>query len=103
MWDLRCRKVVPPYDLVKGGDTTKALKSMNDTIDVLERMDVHDAFTEALINTYIEDVYYGLKFMDDTGMFFFRLDPDDCIIDGRYMTKDFSMAIDMSKWRNVQR
>lgn len=103
MWDLRCRKVTPTYDLVKGGDATKALKSMNDTIEVLERMGIHDAFTEALINTYVEDVYYGLKFMDDTGMFLFRLDPDDCIIDGRYMTKDFSMAIDMSKWRNAQR
>lgn len=103
MWDLRCRKITPPYDLVKGGDATKALKSMNDTINVLDIMGIHDAFTEALINVYVEDVYFGLKFMDETGMFLFRLDPDDCIIDGRYMTKDFSMAIDMSKWRSAQR
>ena len=103
MWDLRCRKVVPPYDLVKGGDQTKMLKSLNDTIEVLDRMDMHGALTEALLCVYLEDVYYGIRFMDDTGMFFYRIDPDECLIDGRYMTKDYSFSINMSAWRSANR
>ena len=103
MWDLRCRKVVPDYDLVKSNDSNKILKSLNDTLDVLERMDLHGALTEALICVYLEDVYYGIRFMDETGMFLYRLDPDECIIDGRYMTKDLSFAVDMSKWRSTNR
>lgn len=103
MWDLRCRKVTPNYSLIKDNDSTKMLKSLNDTIDVLERMDLHGSLTEALLCVYLEDVYYGIRFMDETGMFLFRLDPDECIIDGRYMTKDYSFAVDMSKWRSSTR
>lgn len=103
MWDLRCRKVTPDYDLIKDNDPNKMLKSLNETINILDIMDFHGSLTEALINVYIEDVYYGIRFMDETGMFLFRLDPDECIIDGRYMTKDFSFSVDMSKWRGAAR
>ena len=103
MWDLNCRKVVPPYDIVKGGDAKKMLKSYNDTLDVLERMNMQMNMTEVLINVYREDVCYALTFMDDTGMFFYILDPDECIISGRYSTGDFGFAIDMTRWRSTQR
>lgn len=103
MWDLNCRKVVPPYDIVKGGDKNKMLKSYGDTLDVLDRMNIQQNMTEIFINVYREDVCYALTFLDDTGMFFYILDPDDCVINGRYSTGDFGFAIDMSKWRSTQR
>lgn len=103
MWDLRCRKVVPYYDIVKGADEQKFLKSYNDTLEVLDRMNLQGNLTEAFVNIYLEDVFYGIRFMDDTGMFILKVDPDDAMIDGRYMTGDFSFAIDMSKYRNANR
>lgn len=103
MWDLRCRKVVPKYDLVKNGDNKKMLKSFNDTLDVLDRMNLQGNMTEVFLNVYVQDVYFGLKYLDDTGMFFFPLEPDECIIDSRYSTGDFGFSIDMSKFRNAQR
>ncbi len=103
MWDLRCRKVVPKYDIIKGVDDNKFLKSYIDTLQVLDRMNLHGNMTEVLINIYLEDVFYGLRFMDDTGMFIFRIDPDEAMIDGRYMTGDFSFAIDMSKYRGINK
>ena len=103
MWDLRCRKVVPQYDLKKSNNKSKLLKSYNDTLDVLEKMNLHGNMTEVLLNVYVQDVCYALVFYDETGMFFYLLDPDECIIDGRYYTGDFGFSIDMSKWKSSQR
>lgn len=103
MWDLRCRKVVPRYDLTKDNDPKKFLKSYNDTLDALDKLNLHDNMTEVLTSVYVDDVYYGIRFTDDTGTFFYRLDPDECIIDSRYSTGDFGFSVDMSKWKSAQR
>ena len=103
MWDLRCRKVVPQYDLKKSNNASKILKSYNETLDILERMNLQGNMTEVLLNVYVQDVCFCLVFYDDTGMFFYPIDPDECIIDGRYYTGDFGFSIDMSKWKSTQR
>lgn len=103
MFDLKCRQVIPKYDLTKAQNNDAMLKSYNKTLDVLEIMNLHDNMTEALINVFAQDVYFAIRYMDKTGMFFFPLDPDECIIDGRYSTGDFSFAVDMSKWNNKRR
>ena len=104
MWDLRCRHIEPNYSLIKDNDPNKMLKSINESLTVLDTLDLHGNMTEALITTYIEDVYYSIVFYEeDVGTFFFRLDPDECAIDGRYQTKDLSFSVDMSKWKSPQR
>lgn len=104
MWDLRCRKVVPPYDIAKkNGDKKKMLKSYNETLGALELMNLHGNMTEVLLNVYVQDVCYAFTYYDDTGMFFYILEPDECTIDSRYATGDFGFSVDMSKWRNARR
>lgn len=103
MWDLRCRKVTPKYTLIKNNDQKKFLKSLNDTLDVLELMNMQGNMTGVFQRVYVDDACYNIVFYDDTGMFFYNLEPEECRIDGRYMTGDFSFAIDMSKWRNNAR
>jgi hypothetical protein len=60
-------------------------------------------FYNVYLTCFIEDVYYGIKFMDDTGMMLYKLDPDYCRIAGRYMSGDFMYAVDMSYWRSRQK
>lgn len=104
MWDLRCRHIKPPFDLIKDNDETKILKSLNETLDVLDTLKLQDNMGEALVTSYVEDVYYSIVFYEEgVGTFFFRLDADECAIDGRYQTGDLSFSVDMSKWRNAQR
>ena len=104
MWDLRCRHLKPSFDLVKDNDPDKMLKSINETVNVLDTLNLQGNLTEGLITTYIEDVYYSICFYEEgVGTFFFRLDPDECAIDGRYQTSDLSFSVDMSKWKNAQR
>ena len=103
MWDLNCRKVIPPYSLTKTNNSNTMMKSFSETLDMLDLMNLQGNMTELLINTYREDVCYALTFLDETGMFFYVLEPDECIIDSRYSTSDFGFAINMSRWRNAQR
>lgn len=103
MWDLNCRKVVPPYDLLKKPDANKTLKSFNETLDILDRMNLQGNMNEILVNVYKLDVCYAFTYYDETGMFFYILDPSECVIDSRYSTSDFGFAVDMSKWRSAKR
>lgn len=100
MWDLRCRQVVPKYDLTTGGDSTKMLKSYNDTLDCLERYNIQGNWYDVAVKCYTEDVCYSLFFKDETGSFFYVLDPSYCIIVGKYFTGNFAFAIDMTKYRS---
>ena len=85
MFDLNARKVTPKFDIVKGEDPKKFLQSYSDTLDALDILNVQNNMLEVLINVFIEDVYYGLIIKDDTGSLFYRLNPDECIIDGKYI------------------
>lgn len=103
MWDLRCRKVIPEYDLTKDNDPTKMLKSYNDTLDALDRYKIHENIIEMLIHCYIEDVCYAIFFKGETSSFFYILEPSECKIVGRYDTGDLAYAIDASKWARGKR
>ena len=103
MWDLRCRKVIPSYDLTKDPDPKKMLKSYNETLDWLDRYRMHVNFFEVLIHCYVEDVCYAVSYRTEEGSFFYILDPEECTIVGRYMTGDLAYAMNMSKWNNKQR
>lgn len=103
MWDLHCRKVVPNYNLIKDNDPKRYMKSFEDTLNLLDKMNLQGNMVEILLNVYVQDVCYAITFLDDTGMFFYILDPDECMIDTRYSTGDFGFAINMSKWRTASK
>ena len=100
MFDLRCRKVIPSYDMTTAQDKTKFLENYQKTIDQLDKMNLQGAMKEVLDRCFVEDVCYALFFQDENGSFFYILDPDYCKIDSRYSTGDFGFAVDMSHWRS---
>lgn len=100
MFCLEGRSVIPNYDLTKDNDVKKTLKSYNDTLDVLDRMNLQYEFLKVYATTFREDIYYGCCYYDETGMFFYPLDPDYCKISGMYQTGDFAFSMDMSYFRS---
>lgn len=100
MWDLRCRQVVPKNDLTANNDSSKVLKSYNDTLDCLERYNIQGNWYDVAVKCYLEDVCYSLFFKDEFGSFFYILDPSYCKIVGKYFTGNFSFAIDMTKYKS---
>ena len=94
MFVLDARSVVPKYNLVKPPKSNEMLQSFNDTLDNLDRMRVHDEMYVPLLTCFIQDVFYGVVIYDDTGIFIFPWPADYAKITGKYMTGDFSYAVD---------
>lgn len=103
MFSLNCRKVTPAYNLVKSNNANKAKKSLNDTFDALDRLNFKNSLFPALLNVFVEDVFYGVRYTDDSGTIIIPIPQEFCQIDGQYMTGDFSYSVDILRLaRNKQ-
>ena len=106
MYCLNCRMIQPPYTFSNGLDND-ALKVYDETLDYLDILSLQNNINTALVNMYICDISYNLFFHDDTGSFFYPIDPTEAAIESIYNIKDggicLGFAIDMSKWKNAQR
>jgi len=97
MFALECRRVTPQYVFGKDGKDNKALKSLNDTFDILDNYDFKHTLVPALINCFVEDVFYGIRYTDDKNTVIIPIPQEYCIIDGIYPTNDLSYAVDVAK------
>ena len=102
MFVLDARSVVPKYDLIKPPKGSEMLRSYNDTLDNLDRMRLQGEMYVPLITCFIQDVFYGVVIYDDTGIFIFPWPADYAKITGKYMTGDFSYAVDVSYLNKYQ-
>ena len=96
------RTVIPRTDLVKGVDTTKMLKSYNDTADILEHMNLGRNMKKVMTTVLREDIFYGFYWLDDTGMIVIPVDPDYCMIEGITSYGNYLFAFDVSWFRSRQ-
>ena len=106
MYCLNCRMVSPNYDFVKGIDPNKSLKQFDDTLKVLDNMDLQGNLHGPLKNMWLQDVSFNLYFHDEYGSFFWYIDPSEAIIDGYYNADGnfcYSMALNMSLWKSSYR
>lgn len=106
MYCLDCRKIEPPYSFVKGLDANKAVKLMDNTLDFLDVLSIHNTVQGPLLNMWLTDVSFNLFFHDEFGSFFWPIDPSEAVIDSIYEADGgycFGMALDMTKWRSQQR
>lgn len=102
MFDLNARYVVPPYDLTKENNKDKVLKSYYQTLKILDTIDLQNQMLPVFINNFIEDVFYGCCWIDETGMFILPIPADYCKISGKYFTGDYSFSVDMSKYKKFE-
>lgn len=102
MFDLTARTVVPAYDMLNPPDRDSFLKDYQETLDVLDRINLQYEMLKAYTTCFIEDVFYGCVYYDESGMFILPLPADYCKIVGIYSSSDFSFAMDMTYFRNRQ-
>ena len=102
MFDLNARTVVPQYDPTKTNNPNKMLKSYYETLQWLERMNHSHEFLPVLITNFIEDVFYGCCWIDETGVFVYQLPPEYCRIDGRFYSGDYHYSVNMSYFKKYE-
>ena len=100
--ELDCRSVIPEMDLVKGGDANKMQKSFNETLKVIDIWHLQKEFRDMALIAMIQDVFGGIWIEDDTGLFIWQIPAQYVRITGKYMTGDFSLAMDMTYIRSHQ-
>lgn len=97
MFCLNARTISPDYDLVKPDSDDNILKNFNDTITQIDKMDLEGEFRKIFLTCFIQDVFYGVAYVDDETFFVLPLDPDYCRIAGINMEdSSFDFAMDMS-------
>ena len=99
---MEARIVIPPYSLTKPEDESSTLKTYEDSLVVLNNMNLQYEMLKAAIVCWREDVFFGCNYYDDTGHFIYPLDPQYCKIIGIYPTGDFAFAMDMTYFRSRQ-
>ncbi len=102
MIDLNYRNIVPSIDITQEVNLEDVKKSFYDTAIILDKMNLPLEFLKVYTTCWIEDVFFGCSYYDDTGMFILPLDPDYCQITSIYPTGDFGFDFDCSYFRNRQ-
>lgn len=102
MFDLNARTVIPAYDPTKENNPQKTLKAYYESLQWLERMNLQHSMLPSLINNFIEDVFYGCCWIDETGIFILPLPPDQCKISGQYYSGDFAFSVNMSYYKKYE-
>jgi hypothetical protein len=102
MFDLLARTVVPEIDITNPEDKDTVLKGYQETLNVLDTLNLQYEFSKIYTICFREDIFYGCAYYDETGLFIYPIDPDYCKISGVYSTGDFAFYMDMTYWRSRQ-
>lgn len=97
MFCLECRRVTPPYTITKNNNVNKLKKSLNETFDTLDILNFQNTLIPGLINCFVEDVFYGIRYTDNSGTIIIPIPQEYCQIDGQYMTGDYSYGVEIQK------
>lgn len=103
MWALDCRQVIPDYSFTQENSPDDMLAQYEETLNLLQAYNIQGNWHDVALRCYLEDVCFTIFYRDENNAFFYILNPDECRIDGRYYTGDFSYSIDMSKWKSAQK
>jgi hypothetical protein len=104
MFCLYARSVIPNYVIGEKNDKKKILKSYNNTLTALDKMDLQYEFLKAYMTCFREDVFYGVYYFNPeseskTSFFILPLPADYCKIQGVWETSDFAFAMNMDYFK----
>lgn len=96
MFDLTARSVIPPYSLIDKNNPKDTLASYNDTLQLLDKMNLQYEFLKIYTQCWREDLFCGVAYLDETGFFVLPLDLDYTKVVGIRADSTFVFAMDMS-------
>lgn len=102
MFYLNARSVIPNYDITNVPDPQSVLQSYWETLTWVERMRLQQEFYNIYLTCFVQDVFYGIHIIDETGVFIWQIPADYARIEGKYSTGDFSIAMNMSYLQSHQ-
>lgn len=95
MFDLKARSIIPNYDITGNNNDKEILKQYAETAKMLDNMDLSGNFLKVFITCFTQDVFYGISYYDDDGLYIMPLPADYCKIIGQYTKGDYAFAFNM--------
>ena len=104
MFCLNARSVIPEFSFVDKNDKKKTLKSYDDTLKALDKMNLQYEFSKMYVANFREDVAFGCCYFDPdaeekTSFFILPLPADYCKIAGVYKDGSFAPAMNMDYFK----
>lgn len=103
MWSLDCRQIIPTYSFTSQNDPQSMLNQYENTLNKLDAFNIQGNWHDVALRCYLEDVCFTIFFRDDKDSFFYIMNPDECRIDGKYYSGDFSYSVNMAKWKSEKK
>ena len=101
MFMLQAHSVIPEYSIVEENNKDEFLKSYDDTLNIIQKMNLQYEFYKIYVTCFREDVFYGVSYLDDDGFFILPLDPDYCRIAGFFPDGSFAYAMNFEYFRGT--
>jgi len=95
MFNLDARSVIPNYSLVEDNNADDIMASYYETLVAIDNMALRREMYKVFVTCFVQDVFYGVHFYDDTGFFIMPLPADYCQIKGKYMKGTYCFAMRM--------
>ena len=98
--DLSIRNIIPPFAISDNNDVRTTLKKYQETVDVVDTLDLNYEFRKAALVSLREDVFYGCSYYTEgQGMFILPLDPDYMKIAGVFADGSFAGSMNMTYFK----
>lgn len=99
--DLSIRNVIPKFSLIEENDKEKMLESYQETLDVLDTVNLNFEFRKGASVALREDVFYGCAYYTEgEGLFILPLSPDYTKVAGWFPDGSLAACMDMSFFRS---
>lgn len=95
MFELGARSIIPKYSLIQNNNDKQILKSYYDTAAMLDNMNLQANFLKIFISCFTQDVFYGVAYYNDDGLYILPLPPEYCKLVGQFTNGDFAYAFNM--------
>ena len=95
MFELNARSIIPKYSLIQNNNDKQILRSYYDTAAMLDNMSLSVNFLKIFITCFTQDVFYGVAYYNDDGLYIMPLPPEYCKLVGQFTNGDFAYAFNM--------
>ena len=103
MFELNARSIIPKYSLVQNNNDKQILRSYYDTAAMLDNMKLPVNFLKIFITCFTQDVFYGVAYYNDDGLYIMPLPPEYCKLVGQFTNGDFAYAFNMMYFSGANR
>ena len=103
MFELSARSIIPKYSLTQKNNDKQILKSYYETAAMVDNMSLQANFLKIFITCFTQDVFYGVAYYNDDGLYIMPLPPEYCKIVGQFTNGDFAYAFNMMYFTGTNR